>query len=88
MTANQIAYWSNEETKRSNLAREFETNRSNVAREKETERHNKYQEGLETSKEVRSWANELALTPQGSGQFIGNVGKGIGSVFGGFGKFF
>lgn len=40
MTANQINYWSLQETKRSNLAREEETNRSNLAKEKETNRSN------------------------------------------------
>lgn len=40
MTKNQIEYWRNVETKRSNLATELETKRSNEARELETRRHN------------------------------------------------
>lgn len=40
MTTNQIAYWANQETARSNLARETETNRSNIAKETETHRSN------------------------------------------------
>lgn len=40
MTQNQIAYWTLEETKRSNQARETETNRSNSAREAEEHRKN------------------------------------------------
>lgn len=40
MTQNQIAYWNLQETKRSNVSREFETHRHNVADETETNRHN------------------------------------------------
>lgn len=40
MTQNQIAYWSLQETKRSNQIREGETFRHNVATESETSRHN------------------------------------------------
>lgn len=40
MTSNQIAYWSLEETKRSNKVNEKETQRANKAREGETNRHN------------------------------------------------
>lgn len=40
MTRNQIAFWTLEETKRSNRVNEAETHRSNVARETETNRHN------------------------------------------------
>lgn len=40
MTANQIAYWSLQEDKRSHLVNELETHRSNKAREVENERHN------------------------------------------------
>lgn len=40
MTTNQLAYWTLQETKRSNLARETETNRHNVASLAETSRHN------------------------------------------------
>lgn len=49
MTQNQIAYWSLQETKRSNAAKEKETNRSNLAVEKETNRHNVATE-LETNR--------------------------------------
>nr|UBJ26029.1 putative ORF1 [Rodent picobirnavirus] len=62
MTANQIAYWANQEkarnnravekeTNRSNLAREAETNRANVAKETETHRANVRNEWL------RMWEN-------------------------------
>lgn len=40
MTRNQIYYWQNVETKRSNQAREAETHRNNAAIEAETNRHN------------------------------------------------
>lgn len=40
LTRNQIYYWQNVETKRSNLARENETHRNNAAVEAETNRHN------------------------------------------------
>lgn len=40
MTANQIAYWTMQEQKRSNLADETERNRANVAKEVETNRSN------------------------------------------------
>lgn len=40
MTSNQLRYWQNVETERSNKAREKETNRSNLANEKETNRSN------------------------------------------------
>lgn len=40
MTRNQIEYWKNVETNRSNLATELETNRTNLAREAETKRAN------------------------------------------------
>lgn len=40
MTHNQILYWQNFETNRSNLAREAETQRSNMVREAETHRAN------------------------------------------------
>lgn len=44
MTANQIAYWNLQETKKHNRATEAETNRSNVARETETHRSNRVRE--------------------------------------------
>lgn len=44
MTANQIAYWNNQETIRANQAREKETHRANVAKEAETNRSNVAQE--------------------------------------------
>lgn len=40
MTANQIAYWNLQESKRSNIRRETESERSNRARERETFRSN------------------------------------------------
>lgn len=40
MTKNQLQYWQNVETQRSNLARETETNRNNMAVESETHRAN------------------------------------------------
>lgn len=40
MTANQVAYWQLQETKRDNVARLTESNRHNVAVENETVRHN------------------------------------------------
>lgn len=40
MTRNQIEYWRNVETARTNLAQETETNRANMARENETHRSN------------------------------------------------
>lgn len=40
MTANQIAYWNNQETIRANMAKEAETNRANRARETEENRSN------------------------------------------------
>lgn len=40
MTQNQLTYWANQETARSNLARETETNRHNVETERETHRAN------------------------------------------------
>lgn len=50
MTSNQIAYWSNEEQKRSNRVQEFERNRSNLATEEELLRHNQAQEQNEYQK--------------------------------------
>lgn len=44
MTSNQLQYWRNVETNRSNLAQERETNRANLARELETNRANMAQE--------------------------------------------
>lgn len=49
MTRNQLQYWANQETKRSNLANEQETHRSNVADETERHRHNTVTE-FETSR--------------------------------------
>lgn len=40
MTANQIAYWNLQETRRSNAIKENETRRSNEAKEQETHRSN------------------------------------------------
>lgn len=40
MTQNQIAYWTLQETKRSNLINEAEQKRSNIAREAENTRSN------------------------------------------------
>lgn len=58
MTANQLQYWANQETKRANLAKEAENIRSNTAKEaenvrsnkakeKETKRHNKWSEAFQ-----------------------------------------
>lgn len=66
MTANQIAYWNLQETKRSNQVRELETERSNRAKEFETQRSNMAKEDIswyEThwkerqgdSREAREW---------------------------------
>lgn len=63
MTANQIAYWNLQESKRSNLAKELEmnrsnvakeleTNRSNVAKEKETHRSNRQKEKIDTARTI------------------------------------
>lgn len=46
MTANQVAYWNLQETKRSHQADETERNRSNVAREAENYRTNYANEQL------------------------------------------
>lgn len=48
MTQNQIAYWTLQETKRSNQVREGETERSNKAREWETNRTNVRNEDLKS----------------------------------------
>lgn len=50
MTNNQVAYWSNEEQKRSNRVQEFERNRSNLATEGELLRHNQAMEQNEYQK--------------------------------------
>lgn len=50
MTSNQLQYWANKETERSNLAKEEETNRANVARETETQRNNLMNEMLTSEK--------------------------------------
>lgn len=66
MTRNQIEFWRNvetnrsnvaqeQETRRSNLARELETNRSNLANEKETNRHNLATERLSQIQSDRNW---------------------------------
>lgn len=55
MTANQIAYWNLQETKRANAANEAEMNRANMVREAETERSNRAKE-RETARTNR--ANE------------------------------
>lgn len=71
MTHNQIAYWANVETKRSNranekerhrsnLANERETHRANVTREEETERHNRATEGI-SQQEADTHAGQLSL---------------------------
>lgn len=44
MTQNQLTYWANQETARSNLAKETETHRANVARETEENRSNRARE--------------------------------------------
>lgn len=70
MTHNQILYWQNRETNRSNLAREAETSRSNLAREKETERSNRARENetrrsnlaREKETERSNRANEMLTT--------------------------
>lgn len=46
MTRNQLTYWSNQETIRTNKANEAEIKRSNKAREAETKRHNRAMEEL------------------------------------------
>lgn len=45
MTANQVAYWNLQETKRNNIASLEESRRHNVAGETETNRHNTTTEG-------------------------------------------
>lgn len=64
MTQNQIAYWSLQETKRSNKAQEAETNRHNKAGEAELGRHNLVTEA-ETERHNR--ATEL-LTSQANAE--------------------
>lgn len=56
MTQNQIAYWANQETERSNKAKETETNRHNVVTEKETQRHNTK---TETTDRINANANAV-----------------------------
>lgn len=58
MTVNQIAYWTLQETKRSNTAREAETERSNKAKEAETYRSNL---ARETEDHRANLAKELEL---------------------------
>lgn len=47
MTANQLQYWSLQEQKRSNRAKESEAVRSNTAKETEARRSNKVKEALQ-----------------------------------------
>lgn len=84
MTSNQIAYWKNVETERSNRANEAETHRANVAKEsetfrhnnqteKETWRHNYVNETNDRSEEARAWLNEFGITPKGSAELAKDI---------------
>lgn len=64
MTRNQIEYWRNKETERSNAQREREERRSNYAREAETQRHNVEMEKLQrraNRTNLQSVKNQYAL---------------------------
>lgn len=89
MTANQIAYWNLEETKRSNLAKETETNRSNVAKETETNRSNLANEARESSLakgQLSRWEHQnktdTAKAVTGGIKDVGSVLFGKGGVAG------
>lgn len=60
MTKNQLQYWANKETARSNQAREQETKRNNMANLAELERHNKaLEQGTLSDQELRKYIAEL-----------------------------
>lgn len=79
MTKNQLSYWQNEETKRSNVSREIETRRANQAAERqnylnyvEAVRHNKEMEKLENQKNtLQKYANQTNRTSVANNYMIG-----------------
>ena len=73
MTSNQLSFYKNLETERSNRANEFETNRSNLAKETETNRAN-----LEKERLNRYRADAQNFKDIFSG--IGSAAKSIGSL--------
>lgn len=76
MTRNQLQYWANEETKRSNLAKEREANRSNLVNEDLKWRSVHTESREATSKEKDRRAN-VALKLL---QLIPDTMKGVGSI--------
>lgn len=60
MTANQIAYWNLNESKRHNVASEAEANRHNVTTEDETHRHNLVTEQTDISKLQETQRHNIA----------------------------
>lgn len=100
MTANQIAYWTLQETKRSNLIKEGETRRTNLANEGikrsqiyETTRANRAQEALKGQENVMR-GNEIALKAEDlqsqkarrTNQTVTDYISAIGGVIGNVGK--
>lgn len=76
MTRNQLTYWANQETIRSNLAREAETNRAN----KEKESADRYNIRI---KERDSYTNKDAANAKAVYQYLSLIPqtlKGIGSI--------
>lgn len=87
MTQNQIAYWSLQETKRSNLIREAETERSNKAKETETNRSNVARE-TETKRSnlVNEGRNQQLVDAQVHRMEVQNRNDTANAVFNGIDK--
>ena len=90
MTANQIQYWRNLETERSNKAREAETERynrasvaeqqrANLAKEAENVRHNKATEGVAISDTAQGWVSTI-VGKDGVLGVVKDVGKALGTA--------
>lgn len=77
MTQNQIAYWTLQETKRSNQIREGETERSNKAKEYETNRANVRKEELQADIQE---AQKSRIRNQNGVDIANAVTRGIADV--------
>lgn len=82
MTQNQIAYWTLQESRRSNQVREAETMRSNKAKEAENYRTNTANEQI---KAAQQRAQQERYAFQNAADFVGmlNPIKGVLDVVGG-----
>lgn len=95
MTQNQIAYWTLQETKRSNQVKEAETQRTNKANEgirqqtvDETNRSNLVNEQIKqftASEQAKRWENQnavdIANATTGGIKNVGSVITGIAGLF-------